>query len=35
MFIRYNPEDEIERLTAEFHESKQRIWEDESLRLEE
>jgi len=35
MFIRYNPEAEIERLTAEFHESKQRIWEDDSLRLEE
>ena len=35
MFIRYTPEDEIERLTAEFHESKQRIWEDDSLRLEE
>jgi hypothetical protein len=35
MFIRYTPEDEIARLTAEFHESKQRIWEDDSLRLEE
>jgi hypothetical protein len=35
MFIRYRPEAEIERLTAEFHESKQRIWEDDSLRLEE
>jgi hypothetical protein len=31
MFIRYNPAEQIERLRAEFHESRARVWEDESV----
>jgi hypothetical protein len=33
MFI--NPEEAIERLTAEFQENKARIWADEAIPLEE
>jgi hypothetical protein len=31
----FNPEAEIERLTAEFQEDKARIWADENMPLEE
>jgi hypothetical protein len=35
MFIRYNPESEIEQLRAEFEEGKAKIWADETIPLEE
>jgi hypothetical protein len=35
MFIRYNPESEIEHLRAEFEEGKAKIWADETIPLEE
>jgi hypothetical protein len=31
MFIRYTPAEEIERLRAEFHENRARVWADESV----
>jgi hypothetical protein len=34
MFIRFEPGEEIERLRAEFHGSRARIWEDESVAWE-
>jgi len=35
MFIRYNPESEIEQLRAEFEEGKAKIGADETIALEE
>jgi hypothetical protein len=35
MFIRYNPESEIEHLRAEFEEGKAKIWADRTMPLEE
>jgi hypothetical protein len=35
MFIRYNPESEIEHLRAEFEEGKAKIWADQTMPLEE
>jgi hypothetical protein len=31
MFIRYTPAEEIERLRAEFHENRARVWAEESI----
>jgi hypothetical protein len=35
MFIRYNPESELEHLRAEFEEGKANIWADRTMPLEE
>jgi hypothetical protein len=35
MFIRHNPEAEIEHLRAEFEEGKAKIWANETIPLEE
>jgi hypothetical protein len=35
MFIRYNPESELEHLRAQFEEGKAKIWADETIPLEE